>query len=855
MPAGPLIGRHAILRRTVAASRSARTRLLPLALMMVAIFSDTDAFARTPVVNSVEARVTREGESELHIRFNTPMNYLSHTPSGRGQTLQIRLRPIVTGGAGDVEVNGRSIHSWNPTPGVPLIDVQYEGDLPGGQTLTLRFSRPVAYTVRSAPDLRSIVVTIRTPAANRNAAATSPPTTTKPAAVPAVRGATPAIDISGRYVINLSSSVNPIDPSSLLMVEAFRGRRLYTTQFSKDGKRWNRLRLGFFPTAGAARDVLGAVSASYPGAWIAKVSAAEKRASAATAIATPQRAAPPPTPVAKSPPVPSSRVATGQDRRGALSEGGLAKLMDEAAIAMTAHNYQRAVLLYTKVLEYPDEPMHRQAQELIGLARERSGQLAHAKAEYETYLQLYPEGEDADRVRQRLAGLLTARSEPQQKLRAAPKEEDRWQTQTYGGLSQYYSHDASSIDGQEETVNRSDLNSNLDLGTRVRSTDYEFGARFNGGYVADFRDQGEDVSRISTLYFETIDRKHGLSSRIGRQSRSTGGVLGRFDGAVIDFQFLPHARLSLTGGFPVDSSTELEVDADRQFYGAALDLGTFAEKWDFNLYAINQDVDGIVDRRAVGGEVRYFNEGRSLFTLVDYDISYDQLNIAILSANWVFKNRATAGLTIDYRNSPSLTTTNALQGQGVEEVSNLLDTLTEDEIRALAEDRTARSRSVTLNASRPLGDSFQISGDVTVTNLSGTDASGGVPATPGTGYEFYYSAQLIGSSLLMKGDANIFGLRYSDASNADTSTLSFDARYPVTRNWRLNPRLRADFKRNNMDAGEQVRVRPSLRTDYRPRNWLRLDLDAGMEWTEDRVPGDTTTTIGYNFMLGYRVNF
>ncbi len=866
MPTGTLNRRPAMLRHTlIAAGGFVRTHLLPVALAILAVFAGTDALAGTPVVNTIDSRGAKGGGQELVILLNVPMSYVTHAPRSGGQTLQIRLRPVAVGGAGDIEFDGRSIHSWNPTLDIPLTDVQYEGNHPAGPTLVLRFTRPVTYTVSTGRDLRSIVVKIGTGAARTRTPAAPPPPPAAPGArLPATgTAAQPGaerIDTSGPYVINLMSSAKPIDTSTLPMLDAFRGRRLYTTQFVKDGKRWNRLRLGFFPTAAAARDALGAVSPTYPGAWIAKTPATERRASASTAIATPGRAAPPPpppVPAAATPPpaAPSRTTATRSASSGGLPEGGLAKLMDEATVAMTAKDYQRAVLLYTKILEYPDEPTHRQAQELIGLARERSGQRAHAKAEYETYLQQYPEGEDSDRVRQRLAGLLTARAAPQQKLRATPREEDKWDSQIYGGFSQYYSHDASSVDGNEEIVNRSDLNSDLDLSMRARNADYEFGVRFNGGYMFDFRESGEDDSRISTAYFEAIDRKHGLSTRIGRQSRSTGGILGRFDGAVVDFQILSLARLSLAGGYPVESSGELEVDPDRRFYGVSLDLGTFAEKWDFNLYGINQEVDGIVDRRAVGGEIRYFNAGRSFFSLVDYDISYDELNIAILSANWVFENRATTGLTVDYRNSPSLTTTNALQGQGVEEISDLLNTLTEEEIRALAQDRTARSKSATLSGSYPLSESFQISGDVTVTNLSSTPASGGVPETPGTGTEFYYSAQLIGTGLLMEGDSNIFGLRYADTSNANTSTFSFDARYPVTRNWRLNPRLRADYKQNNMDEGEQLRVRPSLRTDYHPRNWLRLDLEAGMEWTEDRIPGDTTTTIGYNFMLGYRVNF
>lgn len=819
-------------------------RVLAIAICLAfAVISVWPAHADTRVVNSLQFKRAGNGGYELHIRLNTAMRYINHAPAKKGDTLQIRLQPVRATASGDIDFEGRSTLSWNPTDDIPLSEVAYDGDAPSGQSLVLRFTRPVTFAVRGARDLRSIVVTIGPLAAKKKASRTTPAATASAATIG-------RIDLSHPYVVNLLSSATRINPSSLPMPDDFQGRRLYTTQFTKDGKRWNRLRLGFYPTLAAAQSALASIKKSYPGAWVAKAPKAERRASASTAIQIAVAAVAVPAPQ-----VPARQTAVPQTSAGAAPAGRVAKMMDQAAVAMTAGDYRQAVLLYTKVLQLPDKPARQQAQELLGLARERSGQLAHAKAEYETYLRLYPKGEGADRVRQRLAGLLTARSKPQDKLRGAAREQDKWQSQTFGGFSQYYSHDASSVDGMPETLNRSDLNSNLELNYRLRNADYEFGARFNGGHLFEFRETGEDVTRTNIMYLEAIDRPHGLSTRIGRQSRSTGGVLGRFDGAVIDYQFLSRARLSLVGGFPVDSSKELQVDPDRRFYGVGLDFGTFADKWDFNLYGINQDVDGITDRRAVGGEIRYFNNGRSFFTLVDYDVSYEQLNIALLTANWVFENRATAGLTLNYRNSPTLTTTNAIQGQGVEEVSELLLTLTEDEVRALAEDRTARSRSATLNASHPLGKSFQVSGDVTISNLSGTEASGGVPATPGTGNEFFYSAQLIGSSLLMEGDVNIFGLRYSDAGSADTSTFSFDARYPLTRNWRLNPRLRADFKRNNNDDGEQVRVRPSLRSDYRPRKWLRLDLEAGMERTEDRLPSGTTTTTGYNFVLGYRMSF
>ena len=42
---------------------------------------------------------------------------------------------------------------------------------------------------------------------------------------------------------------------------------------------------------------------------------------------------------------------------------------------------------------------------MLGIARERNGQMAHAKAEYEEYLRRYPEGPAADRIRSRLKAI------------------------------------------------------------------------------------------------------------------------------------------------------------------------------------------------------------------------------------------------------------------------------------------------------------------------------------------------------------------------------------------------------------------------------------------------------------------
>ena len=51
---------------------------------------------------------------------------------------------------------------------------------------------------------------------------------------------------------------------------------------------------------------------------------------------------------------------------------------------------------------------------------------------------------------------------------------------------------------------------------------------------------------------------------------------------------------------------------------------------------------------------------------------------------------------------------------------------TEEEVRQLAMDRTAKSRSGTLGVTQDLNDNYQLSFEVTASKLSGTPASGGV---------------------------------------------------------------------------------------------------------------------------------
>ena len=218
-------------------------------------------------------------------------------------------------------------------------------------------------------------------------------------------------------------------------------------------------------------------------------------------------------------------------------------------------------------------------------------------------------------------------------------------------------------------------------------------------------------------------------------------------------------------------------------------------------------------------------------------------------------DKTTINLTLDYRNSPILTTRNALNGQSVDSLNDLQDNFSDSEIFDLARDRTTTSKLATLGVSRPLHEKLQISGDVTVTNLSDTDESGDVEATVGTGTDYFYNLQLIGSNLITTGDITILGLRYADTDDTGITSLTFNMRYPFNRDLRINPRFRVDYRKNRDDDTDQMIYRPSLRMSYQAMRKLRLEAELGGEYSDREIVDGSTKDRSYYFNVGYRSDF
>ncbi len=538
----------------------------------------------------------------------------------------------------------------------------------------------------------------------------------------------------------------------------------------------------------------------------------------------------------------------------------MANRLDRANNAILEKDYSRAVQLFTRIREEGNEAIKPHIQELMGIAREYNGQLAHAKAEYQKYLQDFPSGAAAERVKQRLLGLTTAADQPKvsREKKKANKHQKRstWRSQYYGDVGQFYSRYERKLPHQDMEVVRSDLINYFSLMARTNNSTYDFKAQISGSYLEDLLPDGDrNQFYPNRVAIDARQKDWGLYARLGRQTRRSGGVLGRFDGIHAAYDLNPIFTLNLVAGYPMDYVERDKINSDQSFYGASLDIGSLWEGWEFSTFYIAQDYQDIRDRESVGGEIQYFDTKKSFFSLVDYDIFHSDLNMLLSHGHWAISAHTTLNYSYDQRRSPILLTTNAIQGQGVAHLEDLFTVYSLDEILQLARDRSAEMQSLNLGVTQKLNSTWQIDINTLMTKYEDTTASTNVAAIAEDDLSYYYSARLIGSTLFGENDSLLLGLRYADTVRTQVSSIETYYRLNLTTKLRLNPRVRFDYRQSLTNNGERWTARPSLKVDYKLNRKVRCELDFGYDWMQENFAAQNQFYSGYYLRAGYWLQF
>ncbi len=375
--------------------RAALTASLALGI----IGQSSSAFAQV-VQDRTVSRITATESGScaiVNVQFNVPVRYQSHFPATQGRELRVSVSPLsyVRGST------GFGAESVRP-PDSRLAGIQqitYDLSDPAGPTLIFLFDHVAHWTVEPDKDATRLLVHLTTFGRSCDEPNGGGQTAAAPSAVNPILTVThtvPAtLEPNGNYSINLASDQgDALHPETVKQLDLFNRYAAYTTTSEENGSKWARLRLGMFATHADADAVLAEVQKVYPEAWIVRLDRSERDTVYRAWLAA------------------RAELGAATDNTQTLPVNPEAEaLLTELKAHLAAGENADAVRVAEAILGLPDSPATPEAQELLGLARERAGQLAHAKAEYETFLKRFPDNEAAPRVRQRLAALLSGGEE------------------------------------------------------------------------------------------------------------------------------------------------------------------------------------------------------------------------------------------------------------------------------------------------------------------------------------------------------------------------------------------------------------------------------------------------------------
>jgi hypothetical protein len=542
-------------------------------------------------------------------------------------------------------------------------------------------------------------------------------------------------------------------------------------------------------------------------------------------------------------------------------------LMAKARQAITFGNNTGAIDMLRRILQMPENVHTRDANELLGLALERDNQIPRANFEYKKYLKRYPEGEGASRVQQRLAALRDLRPQPKRRLRVSNQSRKPDQFISFGRLSQFYSEYyvdrelEGDAEAEEQELQQRILSTYLSSKWRYRSDERVVQAELGVSHLRDYlagepgrEDDKKSDMDIKRLYVDVEDKVYGYTARLGRQTTRNGGVFGTFDGAIVGYLVSPLWQISGLAGKPVLYSYSDADLPEKSFIGLKADMESKDKEISSNLFFVRQMVDSILDRQAVGGDIRYAKQDISLFAMLDYDISYQSLNLFNVRFGWNYTKASKLNLSYNRRNL--LYTSNMLNNSGASTVEELLDSglWTESKIRDAAEDRTPVNETLTVGNTHQFHKDLQLSFDVsmfrtsavrTVTDpvlITGYDASGN---------QYLYTLQWVSSNTFIERDLYMLGLRHSDFASYRDSSLYLNSRVPLFVKWRPGFRLNIS-KRDSETYGEQLTISPLVNVDYRAGKAISLEAELGFEFVEKRKETETDEVrkrlrIGYNY--------
>src|SRR5204862_92936 len=161
---------------------------------------------------------------------------------------------------------------------------------------------------------------------------------------------------------------------------------------------------------------------------------------------------------------------------------------------------------------------------------------------------------------------------------------------------------------------------------------------------------------------------------------------------------------------------------EKKFYSVSAERIPQLEKIGFSTYYMEQTIDGVPDRQAMGIESRYFDTHATYYGLLDYDLAFAGINILMAQGNWRTDGGSNIFAYYDYRKSPPYSVINAMAGESPQPIADLKQSIGLEELRRRAAALTTESNMFAVGLTHPITERWQIGGDYRLAAVGGTAA-------------------------------------------------------------------------------------------------------------------------------------
>jgi len=188
----------------------------------------------------------------------------------------------------------------------------------------------------------------------------------------------------------------------------------------------------------------------------------------------------------------------------------------------------------------------------------------------------------------------------------------------------------------------------------------------------------------------------------------------------------------------------------------------------------------------------------------------------MLTGNWVAFGDYNFNLVLDHRKSPVLYGESAIPTQtGARSVGDLRNVfgLSNSTIYNYVNNTVPTSDLGMFGVLKQINSKWQVGGDVRYTKTASTPGAADVPAMPGSGTIFAYTAQAIGKGIIFNNDTTVIMGSLINDPNYDSQNLSFTDSLTLHEKWRIDSTLRYYHESRNTNL-TSWKATPSVRINY-----------------------------------------